>query len=139
MAERYIRTIIEWMLSVLSDSKLPKKLWLEILQTVIYIKNKSLVRVLRSKTPFKMLYSKKPDLLELRIPGCIAYAIIPVEKRFKMDIYTLRARYLGLEPSNQYRLYEESSKRVIFARDVIFDDDAEITEVLSIEYVGPPP
>ena len=31
MAKRYIRTIFEWMLSVLSDSKLPKKLWLEIL------------------------------------------------------------------------------------------------------------
>ena len=87
-----------------------------------------------------MLYNKKLDLLELRIPGCIAYAIIPAEKRSKMDIHALRARYLGLEASNQYRLYEESSGRVIFARDVVFNEDAEITEVPNIEkYVGTPP
>ena len=97
------------------------------------------MRVLESKTPFEMLYGKKPDLLELRISGCIAYAIIPIEKRSKMDIYALRARYLGLEASNQHRLYEESSGRVIFARDVVFDEDAEITEVPNIEYVGTPP
>ena len=139
MAERHIRTIFEWILSVLSDSKLPKKLWPEILQTVIYIKNRSLVRVLRFKIPFEILYNKKPDLLKLRISGCITYAIIPVEKRSKMDIYASRIRYLGLEASNQYRLYEESSGRVIFARDVVFDEDAEITEVPNIEYMGTPP
>src|SRR4051795_6381646 len=126
MTDRHIRTIFEWMLSVLSDSKLPKKLWPEILQTVIYVKNRSPVRVLGSKTPFEMLYSKKPDLSELRIPGCIAYAIIPVEKRSKMDMHASRARYLGPEASNQHRLYEESSGRVIFARDVVFDEDVII-------------
>ena len=96
------------------------------------------MRVLGSKTPFKKLYSKKSDLSELRIPGCIAYAIIPAEKRSKMDIHASRARYLGPEALNQYRLYEESSRRVIFARDVVFDEDTEITEVLNIEYVGTP-
>src|SRR5690349_5757163 len=100
MAERHIRTVFEWMLSVLSDSKLPKKLWPEILQTVVYVKNRSPVRVLGSKTSFKKLYDKKLDLSELRIPECIAYAIILAEKRTKIDIYVSRARYLGLEASN---------------------------------------
>ena len=85
---------------MLLDSKLPKKLWLEILKTVIYVKNRSLMRVLGFKIPFKMLYNKKLDLLELRIPGYITYAIIPAEKRSKMDIYASRVRYLSLEASN---------------------------------------
>jgi hypothetical protein len=124
------------MLSILSDSKLPKKVWPEILKTVVYVKNRSPVRVLGSKTPFEMLYGRKPDLLELRIPGCIAYAIVPAEKRSKMDMHASRARYLGPEALNQHRLYEESSGRVIFTRDIVFDEDAEIIEVPNIEYVG---
>jgi hypothetical protein len=126
------------MLSVLSDSKLPKKLWPEILKTVVYVKNRSPVSVPGSKIPFEMLYGRKPDLSELRIPGCIAYAIIPAEKRSKMDMHASRARYLGPEASNQHRLYEESSGRVIFARDVIFDEEAKIIEVPRTEREGFP-
>lgn len=129
MAERHIRTIFERVLAVLSDTKLPKRLWMEILETVIYVKNRSPVRPLGSKTPYEVLYGKKPDLSNLRIPGCIAYAIIPKEKRGKSDNHAARARYLGPEASNQHRLYEESSGRVIFARDVVFDEDAVIDAV----------
>jgi hypothetical protein len=138
MAERHIRTIFEWVLSVLSDSKLPKRLWPEILQTVIYVKNRSPASVPGSKTPFEMLYGRKPVLSELKIPGCIAYAIIPPEKRSKMDMHASRARYLGPEASNQHRLYEESSGRVIFARDVVFDENTEIIKVPNIENMGSP-
>ena len=84
-----------------------------------------------------MLYDKKPYLSKLRIPGCIAYAIIPAEKRSKMDIYASRVRYLGPEALNQYRLYEESFKRIIFTRDVIFDEDIEIIKVPNIEHITP--
>jgi len=56
-----------------------------------------------------------------------------------MDIYTLRVRYLGLEASNQHRVYEESSERVIFTRGVVFDEEKEIIKVSNIEYVGTPP
>jgi hypothetical protein len=86
-----------------------------------------------------MLYNKKLDLLELRISGYIAYAIIPSEKRFKMNIYTLRVRYLGLEALNQYRLYKESFKRVIFTSDVVFNEDTEIIKILNIKYIRTPP
>ena len=133
MSERHIRTIFERMLSVLSDTKLPKKMWMEILETVIYVKNRSPCRPLGSKTPYEVLYGKKPDLSDLRIPGCIAYAIIPEEKRKKSDPHASRARYLGPEASNQHRLYEESSGRVIFARDVVFDEDAEIDDPQRVE------
>ena len=81
LSERHIRTIFERVLAVLSDTKLPKKLWMEILQTVIYVKNRSPARALGSKTPYEVLYGKKPDLSNLRVPGCIDYAIIPKEKR----------------------------------------------------------
>jgi hypothetical protein len=133
MAERHIRTVFEKVLSVLSDSKLPKKLWMEILRTVIYVKNRSPVRALGTKTPYEVLYGRRLDLSALRIPGCIAYAIIPREKRSKMDMHASRARYLGPEAGNQHRLYEERSGRVIFARDVVFDEDTEITEVPEVE------
>jgi len=113
LLERHIRTVFERVLAVLSDTKLPKKLWTEILQTVIYVKNRSPVRPLGSKTPYEVLYGKKPDLSNLRIPGYIAYAIIPKEKRGKSDFHASRARYLGPEASNQHRLYEEDSGRVI--------------------------
>jgi hypothetical protein len=50
LAERHIRTIKERILSVLADSKLPYRLWPEILETVVWVKNRSPARILKNKT-----------------------------------------------------------------------------------------
>jgi hypothetical protein len=136
LAERHIRTIKERIFSVLADSKLPYRLWPEILKTVVWFKNRSPARILKNKTPYEALYKHKLDLSDLKILGCKAYALIPPEKRQKADFKSSACRYLGPEATNQHRLYEEASGRVIYARDVVFDEDAIIESIPDVQYQG---
>lgn len=55
--------------------------------------------------------------------GCAAYANIPSDQRTKLDSKSKRCILLdyGTEVKG-YRLYDEQSCRVIFSRDVIFDE-----------------
>jgi hypothetical protein len=133
LAERHIRTIKERILAVLADAKLPYRLWPEILKTVVWVKNRSPARILKNKTPYEALYKHRPNLSDLKIPGCKAYALIPPEKRHKADFKSSACRYLGAEATNQHRLYEEASGRVIYARDVEFDEDAMIEPIPDVQ------
>ena len=41
VAERANRTILKWTKAILVDTEFPKKLWMEITSTVVYLKNRS--------------------------------------------------------------------------------------------------
>ncbi|XP_055591553.1 uncharacterized protein LOC129743539 [Uranotaenia lowii] len=73
------------------------------------------------KTPFEMWYGKKPDLSNLRIFGCNAYALVPKEKRQKLDPKTKKLIFAGYA-NNGYRLYNKSSRTVEIHRSVVFDE-----------------
>ena len=72
--------------------------------------------------PYEALFGEKPDLSNLRIIGCQAWALISKEKRSKFDLRFSDCRLLGYAASMQYILYEVDSGRVIFSCDVIFDE-----------------
>ena len=66
---------------------------------------------------------KKPSVKDLRIFGCKAYAHVPKDERGKMDSKTRRCTFLGYgETTKGFRLYDDERKRVIFSRDVVFDE-----------------
>ena len=62
VAERLNRTLVEHVDTILHDSGLPKNLWGEALLHVVWVKNRSATRALDEKTPYEMLYGKKPNL-----------------------------------------------------------------------------
>ena len=55
-------TLVEHVHTILYTSRLPKYLWGEVLLHVVWVKNRSATRALDRKTPYEMLYGKKPDL-----------------------------------------------------------------------------
>jgi len=69
MAERLNRTLVEHVHTVLHVSRLPKTLWGEALLHVVWVKNRSATRALDGKTPYEMLYGKKPHLGDLPVWG----------------------------------------------------------------------
>ena len=111
----YIRTIF-------ADLDLPISLWSELLETAAYLRNRSPTKYLSDKTPFEALHGEKPDLTNLRIIGCQAWALILKEKRSKFDLRSSDCRLLGYAASTQYILYEVDSDQVIFSHDVIFNE-----------------
>lgn len=133
LAERTNRTIKERINTILMDANLPRSFWTEILDTVTYLKLRAPASILRKKTPYEILYGKPPRLSHLRRVGSRAWVLIPQEQRDKIDPRSSKCRLLGYSEPDQYKLYEVHSGRIIFSRDVEFDEQSPVAPVLEGE------
>ena len=72
---------------------------------------------------YEIWYSPKPDLSNLRVFGCVAYALVPAAKRRKFDDRTVKMRFLGYHKGHRgYKLMEQRRTRVFYRTDVMFDE-----------------
>jgi hypothetical protein len=81
VAERANRTLVEMARSMLHAQNLNKSLWAEAVVNAAYTKNRCPSRALPSITPEEAWSGKKPCISHMRVFGCIAYAMVPDEKR----------------------------------------------------------
>ena len=130
LAERTNRTLKEKMNAILMDAKLPQQFWTEILDTVTYLKFRSPASILNKRTPFEVLYGKKPHLEHLRRIGSKAWVLIPEEHRGKIDQRSSECLLLGYSEPFQYKLYELHSGRILHSRDVEFDERAPVVPII---------
>ncbi|KPJ11482.1 Retrovirus-related Pol polyprotein from transposon TNT 1-94 [Papilio machaon] len=122
VAERANRTIIEAGRCMLQEAGLDRRFWAEALNTAIYIKNKSPSKAVRGTTPEEKWSGNKVNLSNLRTFGCVAYAMIPNEKRKKLDAKCKQYIFVGYcSESKGYRLIDpENPSKCIKSRDVQF-------------------
>ena len=123
VAERMNRTLVESARSMLSHAGLSKSFWAEAIATAAYIRNRMPTAAIREdKTPYEKWYGRKPDVSNLRVFGCMAYAHIPESQRKKLDKKSEKLRFVGYSiQSKGYRLFDENQK-VIVRRDVVFNE-----------------
>lgn len=122
VAERFNRTIVEKVRTMLIDSHVPKTMWSEAVRTAVYLVNRSpTVALPRSLTPAECWYNERPSLEKLRVFGCKAFAWIPNQHRKKLDAKSTEVVMVGYAP-NGYRLWDRKSGRIVLARDVKFNE-----------------
>ena len=123
VAERSNRTLMEMTRAMLSESKLPQSLWAESLSTATYLRNRSPTKAVKGKTPHEAYHGKKPDVGHLRVFGCTAYAHVAKDERKKLDMTARRCVLVGYGTEVKgYRLYDPSSRKVFYSRDVRFNE-----------------
>ena len=128
VAERMNRTLMEKARCMLLGSKMEKYLWTEAILTAAYLINRSPTLALKDQVPAELWYGKKPNLNKLRVFGCIAYLRLPNELiKGKLDSRTRTCFMLGY-CSNGYRLWCSEEKRVVFGRDITFDETKSAAE-----------
>jgi hypothetical protein len=71
--ERPILTIANKIKTLLIDTHLPDELWVKLVKIIVYLRNKSLIRILDQLILYKYLYKKKPDVSYLRIINLAIY------------------------------------------------------------------
>jgi transposase InsO family protein len=75
VAERLNRTLLSIARCLLFGSKLSKRFWIQALLTAVYLLNRSPTRALEGSTvPFELWTGTRPNVGNLRVFGCIAYA-----------------------------------------------------------------
>jgi len=127
-AERYNRSIMDTARCLLSEARVNKRFWPEIIKTAAYLKNRTLANTIEKKTPYEILTGRKPNISNLRIYGSRVFVRVPEEKRkSKWDRKADLGILLGYENVG-YRVL--INNKVIIARHVdIIEEDVNLIGV----------
>jgi len=121
--ERYIRTLVDGMQTLLADSGLPFSFWGDALSTTRYLRNRLPSSVLPANvTPYEGFHRTKPDLSHLRVWGCQCFVAIPPELRTKGGPRRYEAIFVGYEDNRVGWRVRDLKGAYHFSRDVIFNE-----------------
>jgi hypothetical protein len=118
-AERLNQTLEDKAKPMLSEAGLPESLWGEAVNTANYLRIRTPMAG-QTKTPFELMWGKKPDLSHLRPFGCEAFVLIPKVKRTKLDDTSDKGIMVGYAPNGYRILMQDNTVRL--SRDVVFNE-----------------
>ena len=92
-------TIANRIRTLLIDTYLPEELWIELVKTIVYLRNRSLIRTLDQLTPYEYLYKRKSDVSYLRIIGLTVYyheveSELRLNRRMKLELRVRKCRLI---------------------------------------------
>jgi hypothetical protein len=125
VAERGFRTLFDKARAMLHEAGLCNRYWGEAVMTAIYLKNRSPTGALSGGIPERLWTGLPIDVSHLRVFGCLAYALIPSQKRRKLDPKAKPYIFIGYGANCKgYRLIDPSNpSTVIHSRTVTFLED----------------
>ena len=128
VAERMNRTLLEKVRCMLSNAGLGRQFWAEAVTYASHLINRLPSTAICGKTPFEV-WSGKPanDYNSLHIFGSTVYYHV---KESKLDPRAKKALFMGITSGIKgYRLWCPESKKIIFSRNVTFDEFAMLKKV----------
>ena len=128
VAERMNRTLLEKVRCMLSNAGLGKQFWAEAVTYACHLINRLPSTAIGGKTPLEK-WSGKPatDYETLHVFGCTAYYHV---KESKLDPRARKALFMGITSGVKgYRLWCPETKKIIFSRDVTFDESTMLKKV----------
>ena len=105
VVERANQTLMNKVITLISDSGLDKTFWAELINTATYLINRTLLKK-SGKTAYEMLTGKEASVKHLRRIGCKThFSVVP--RRGKLDMRSRRGILLVYEEYfRAYRIYE---------------------------------
>jgi hypothetical protein len=117
--------VIDKIRILIIETQLSAYLWMELIKTVIYFKNRSSIKLLLDTIPWESLYKEKSDFSNLRIIGLFVYYYnveieIDSNRRIKLDPRARQIRLIGYGKGfSQYRVWNpinDKIEKVTFTR-----------------------
>jgi len=136
--ERKHRHVLNVARALLFQAHLPIKFWGECVLAAVHLINRTPSKVLQGKTPFEVLYNKKPSYDHIKVFGTLCFA---QNTRVK-DKFTPRGRkcvFLGY-PFGQkgWKVFDLETQDFFVSRDVIFHETI-FPYAMSCPLAPPPP
>jgi hypothetical protein len=123
IAERKHRHIVEMGLTLLAQSGLPTKFWVESFLTSTYLINRLPTKVLHNESPFSKLFGKPPDYSFLKVFGSLCYPLLRPYGQHKLSFRSKPCIFLGYCLNQRgYRCFDPHSHKVYISRHVVFDE-----------------
>lgn len=130
-SERFNRTLVEKIRTLLASVNIEKELWGEAAYTATYIINR--LPTSAGKIPSEFWYGQTPNYNKMKPFGIETYAYIPKQYRTsKLDEKSKRYILIGYT-NNGYRLWDPEEKKIIKSRDVVFNENKKEQKIIYIE------
>ena len=108
--------------SMLKEKQLPRVFWGEVVNTSVYLLNRSPTKSLEGKTPYEAWSRIKPNVDHLRVFGCLAHVKTVLGNLKKIEDRSKPMVFFGYEKGrNAYRVYDPFTGKIHLTRDVIFE------------------
>ncbi|GJY70179.1 retrovirus-related pol polyprotein from transposon TNT 1-94 [Tanacetum coccineum] len=123
VVERRNHMLVEAARTMLIFSRAPLFLWAEVIATVCYTQNRSIIHRRFDKTPYELINGRKPDISFLHVFGALCYP-----KNDREDIRKLGAKgdigfFIGYSANSYaYRVYNRRTKKIMETMNVTFDE-----------------
>ena len=123
IAEQKHRHIQEMRLTLLAQSALPPRYWVDSFLTSVFLINRLPTPVLKNQTPYFLLHNTEPKYMDLLIFGCACYPLLKPYNDHKLDFHSKQCLFLGYSNCQKgYRCLDLATKRVYISRHVVFDE-----------------
>ncbi|KAI3680226.1 hypothetical protein L2E82_50551 [Cichorium intybus] len=121
VVERKHRHLLEIARALRFEGKLPIRFWGECVLTAAYIVNRLPSKVIKYKTPYEILFRRKPSYDHMRVLGCLAYFWNTDTKGDKFAPRGKAGVFLGYPFGTKgYKIYDLEKGKLIVSRDVKF-------------------
>lgn len=125
-AERKTRTVEEMGRTMLKDSKLDVKFWVQAIDTTIFIINRILLRNNCNRTPYELWKGKQANVKYFRIFGSKCYIKREDQKLGKFESCVDEGIFVGYSRKRKvYKCYNLRRKQIV--ENVTFDEDSVLT------------
>nr|GFB16587.1 integrase, catalytic region, zinc finger, CCHC-type, peptidase aspartic, catalytic [Tanacetum cinerariifolium] len=101
VVERRNRTLIEAARTMLIYAQAPLFLWVEVVATACYTKNRSIIRLRHGKTPYELLHNKLPDLSFFHVFGALCYSTNDNDNLGKLQLKADIRIFIGYAPTKK--------------------------------------
>jgi hypothetical protein len=119
--ERAGRTIVTVARADRLAAKLPKKLAIQIAETAVYQLNRTPTEAIGWKTPYEVIWGKKPSVAHMRPIGSHAFVYnTKIARGDKLESRAIIGHLVGYNSTNIYLVWIPALDKVIRSRDVYF-------------------
>jgi hypothetical protein len=123
IAERKHRHIVETGPTLLAQSHLPSKFWVETFSTAVYLINGLPTPTLIFQTPYHKLFHSHPNYTFIKVFGCAAYPLLRPYIKHKLEFRSKQCIFIGYSSNHKgYRCLDPTTNRVYISRNVVFDE-----------------
>ena len=121
VAERENHHLLDVTRTLLLESSIPPRFWVEALSTAVYVINRLPSQVLDFDSPFYRLYDKPPTYHNLHTFGCVCFVHLPPIERHKLGAQAVQCAFMGYSNTQKgFLCYDTTANRLRISRNVVF-------------------
>ncbi|KAL5777431.1 hypothetical protein ACOSP7_010357 [Xanthoceras sorbifolium] len=121
VVERKNRHLLDMVRTLLIESSVPSKFWVEALSIAVYLINRLPTQTLQYDSPYLHLFGSHPEYQSLHTFGCVCFVHLPPTERHKLAAQSVRCAFIRYSTVQKgFVCFDATANKLRVSRNVIF-------------------